>query len=169
MPDGRINNGNLLQPQELPELTLQTNDQQSYSIHSNRGKWTLLMLADSSCNKQCKKNVYLMRQVRTSLGKDSHNTERLLIISDAPVSASLADFLLDYPDMLVVTAKQNDVQTLKTFLASIAGGSLNKLFLIDPSGKVMMHYEPELQPKDLLSDLKRLIMVNSNDVAGNTN
>ena len=170
MPEARINKGTLVKPAELPDVMLQTIDNTSYTIQSNQGKWTLLMLVDSSCDDLCKKNIYLMRQVRTSLGKDSHNTERLLIIADTQAFAHdrLTDFLRDYPGMPVVTGNQTDIQALNTLLLSVAGETRNKVFLIDPSGKVMMHYAPNLQPKDLLGDLKRLILVNSNDLATNT-
>lgn len=172
MPEARMNNGILVQPKELPDVMLQTIDNKSYAIKSNSGKWTLLMLIDSSCDDLCKKNIYLMRQVRISLGKDSHNTERLLIRADthlsSPASEALTDFLRDYPSMPVVTGSQDDIQVLSKFFVSVAGDTRNKVFLIDPDGKVMMHYEQELQPKYLLSDLKRLILVNSNDLADNT-
>ena len=169
MPEARMNNGILVQPKEFPDVVLQTIDDKSYTVKSNSGKWTLLMLTDSSCDDLCKKNIYLMRQVRISLGKDSHNTERLLIITDTHVSAieALTDFLRDYPGMPVVTGTQYDIQTLNKFLVSVAGDTKNKVFLIDPNGKLMMHYAQELQPKYLLSDLKRLILVNSNDLADN--
>ena len=169
MPEARMNNGILVQAEEFPDLMLQTIDDKSYTVKSNSGKWTLLMLTGSSCDDLCKKNIYLMRQVRISLGKDSHNTERLLIITDTHVPAfeALTDFLRDYPGMPVVTGNQYDIQTLSKFLVSAAGDTKNKVFLIDPNGKLMMHYAQELQPKDLLSDLKRLILVNSNDLADN--
>lgn len=169
MPDARMNNGTLIEPEELPELALKTNNGQTFDISANKGKWTLLMLADSSCDDLCKKNIYLMRQVRTSLGKDSHNTERLLIMTDTVMPENLTEFLRDYPAMPVVTGSQSDMQTLNIFFTSVAGESMNKIFIIDPKGKVMMHYQPELQPKDLLGDLKRLILVNTNELAENIN
>ncbi len=169
MPEARVNKGTLITPTELPDLMLQTIDNKSYSIKSNSGKWTLLMLADSSCDDLCKKNIYLMRQVKTSLGKDSHNTERLLIMTNTPIPEVLTDFLHDYPDMPVITGSQNAVATLNNFFLSVAGDTVNKVFIIDPRGQLMMHYQPELQPKDLLSDLKRLIMVNVNDLSSSTN
>lgn len=168
MPDARMNKGTLLEAKELPDVLLQTLDKQAYTIKQNSGKWTLLMMVESSCDDGCKKNIYLMRQVRTSLGKDSHNTSRLLVLSEKTMSDAMTDFLRDYPDMPIVTGSQNDIQKLNSFLVSVAGESLNKVFIIDPYGRVMMHYAQELQPKDLLSDLKRLILVNSNELTNNT-
>jgi len=169
MPEARINKGTLITPTELPDLMLQTIDNKSYTIKSNSGKWTLLMLADSSCDDLCKKNIYLMRQVRTSLGKDSHNTERLLIMTDNSVPAALTEFLRDYPGMPVISGTQSAIAKLNNVFVSVAGDTANKVFLIDPRGKLMMHYQPELQPEDLLNDLKRLIMVNANDLSSSTN
>lgn len=165
MPEARMNRGTLIEPKELPGLTLKTKDQQPFRIGTSNGKWTLMMLTDSLCDDLCKKNIYLMRQVRTSLGKDSANAERLLIISDAMMPESLNEFLNDYPGMPVVTGSQSDMQQLNTFFSTVAENFMNKVFIIDPRGKVMMHYEQDLQPKDLLEDLKRLILVNSNDLA----
>ncbi len=170
MPDGRMNKGTLVQAQQFPDIKLHTiKDNQAFTLKSNQGKWTLMLLADSSCDDLCKKNIYLMRQVKTSLGKDSHNTERLLIMKDSATSSMFNEFLKDYSKMPIVTGNTNDMKMLETFLQTIANeDTKNKVFIIDPFGKVMMHYASELQPKDLLSDLKRLILVNSNDVATNT-
>lgn len=167
MPDARINKGALILPESLPEISLHTIDGEAFSINKNHGKWTMLMFADSTCDKICQKNIYLMRQVRTSLGKDSHNTERLLILNEQGVSDEFSTFLKDYPGMPVVASEQEDAKAMEVFFTSVANNTKNKLFLIDPNGKVMMHYENNFEPKDLLSDLKRLILVNSNDLADN--
>ena len=96
MPDARMNKGTLIEPTELPELALKKNNGQTFDIGNNSGKWTLLMLADASCDDLCKKNIYLMRQVRISLGKDSNNTERLLIMTDAVIPEDLTEFLSNH-------------------------------------------------------------------------
>ena len=168
MPDGRINKGALILPESLPEVSLHTMDGQAFSINENHGKWTMLMFADSTCDQVCQKNIYLMRQVRISLGKDSHNTERLLILNEQNLSSEFSIFLKDYPGMPVVASERDDEKAMQVFFTSVAKDTKNKLFLIDPNGNVMMHYEKSFKPKDLLNDLKRLILVNSNDLAGNS-
>lgn len=167
IPAARSNKGILIKPTELPELMLKTIDDKPYTLGTNNGKWTLFMMAESACDELCKKNIYLMRQVRTSLGKDRNNTERLFVMADTLVSDSMADFLSDYPNMPSVLGSPDDIKTLQTFFVSVAGKSVNKIFLVDPEGRVMMHYAQDLQPKDLLSDLKRLILVNSNTQSEN--
>lgn len=169
MPSARMNNGTLIDPAKIPEMTLKTFKAQDYRIGTANGKWTLTMLVDRTCDDQCKRNIYLMRQVRISLGKDSNNAARLLIMSDNVMPETLEQFLQDYPEMPVVTGDGNNMQTLNQFFSSLASDVRNRVFIIDPRGQVMMYYEPDMEPKDLLEDLKRLILVNPNEFAGNTN
>jgi cytochrome oxidase Cu insertion factor (SCO1/SenC/PrrC family) len=163
MPDARMNKGTLIKAEELPEIDLHTMDGRAYDINSKSGKWTLVMLVEPTCDDLCKKNIYLMRQVRTSLGKDRNNIQHVIVLKNTPVAEQLDVFLRDYPNLTVLTGNESAINTLDSFLISVAGDSANKVFIIDPNGSVMMHYDQDLQPKDLLGDLKRLIIVNSND------
>ncbi len=169
MPQARSNNGTLITPVDLPDLNLHSIDGNSFTTRSNKGKWTLLLLIEPTCDELCKKNIYLMRQVSKSLGKDRHNTERLLVITESPIADTLTDFLREFPAMPVITGTQTAINSLNQLLLTATGESLNKVFIIDPYGRVMMHYPQDLEPGDLLDDLKRLILVNSNDSQANIN
>jgi len=107
-----------------------------------------------------------MRQVRTALGKNSHNVQRLLLLENFNMAQDFQSYLLDYPKMSIFTTNSTVknavnktlVDTFKKAVESI----YQRIFIIDPHGNLMMFYPQNMEPKDLLSDLKRLILVNNN-------
>lgn len=167
LPDSRSNKGVLISPIVqfpefiFPESAVSSNGQTINSIADFKGKWTLLMLVGQSCDLLCEKNIYLMRQVQTALGKDSHNVERLLIVNKRQHIKKLRQFLNDYPKMFVISGDNRLFNRLGKPVGAIINDLYQRIFIIDPQGRLMMYYAQALEPEDLLSDLKRLIMVNT--------
>ncbi len=117
------------------------------------GKWWLVMVGPEQCYQGCQTTLYNMRQIRTALGKDAPRLERLFIHHPhCPISICEQQFMEQYPEM----------RTIKLSLAEFERLFMNingELYIIDPKGNLMMRYEPNSPPKDVLSDLKRLLKV----------
>jgi cytochrome oxidase Cu insertion factor (SCO1/SenC/PrrC family) len=123
------------------------------------GKWWLVYVGPQKCYEECQSTLYNLRQLQVALGKDSSRVERLFIAHPDCPSALCEVFLTEnYPDLLRVKLKPLDFDKL-FFVSSPERETLGEIYIIDPHGNVMMHYSPDIEPKGILSDLKRLLRV----------
>jgi cytochrome oxidase Cu insertion factor (SCO1/SenC/PrrC family) len=164
IPSGRTNKGTLITPVvELAEVEMiaeHDTKTEPASIKQFKGKWTLLMLVNQPCEQLCRKNIYLIRQVRTALGKDANNARVLLVINSEYYTEDLQQFLKDYPKMPVFIGDPIQFKRFSSPFETVVEDYTPRVFIMDPYTSIMMYYPEELNPKDLLSDLKRLILVN---------
>ncbi len=141
-PEGRRNFGELINPQRsLPNLTATTLEGKPVNLTSLKGQWLLVSVGSGACSEPCAHNLYLQRQLHTSLGKDKDRVERVWLIADPtpadekPVDASLRTAITDAVILRVGTAQ------LSGWLAPANGQSLaDHLYLVDPMGNWMMRF-----------------------------
>ncbi|CAB5500255.1 hypothetical protein [Bathymodiolus thermophilus thioautotrophic gill symbiont] len=108
---------------------------------SLQGLWTLTYVTNT-CDGACKKTLKDMKTIRILMNENMRRIQRMLLIN-GPTNIQEAGVLVAHP-----SAKLS--QQLTQF-------PNNTLFLIDPLGNVMMHYNPQtLIIKRVLKDLKRL-------------
>jgi cytochrome oxidase Cu insertion factor (SCO1/SenC/PrrC family) len=163
MPERRSNKGVLVNPLvSLAQIDEPLNLQLDQLINNFAGKWTLLMLSKKSCQSRCQKNIYLMRQVYSVLGKNNYNVRRVLILENVNRTSESKKNLKNYPKMSVVNANKNTIERLIMPFNKIVNDIYLRIFIIDPHGRVILYYPANFKPKDLLSDLKRLVVVNNN-------
>ena len=147
-PQGRTNHGALLQPianlaEELPGSAVHAHYQQS---------WVLLYSQDASCDATCRDALYKLRQSRLMLGKEMDRLTRVFLHGNTP------------PDTVFLAEEHAGLVTIKD-------GSLTRLlnnkkpvdlpakgyYLIDPHGNLVMYFRPDLEPSEMVDDLKRLL------------
>jgi hypothetical protein len=120
-------------------------------------RWTLVVVAPSGCDAGCERTLTTLRQVRLTLGHDVDRVGRLLVSGAAADAPRLAPA---HPDLGVLDAGQAGALIAVTAdLAEgpTAAGQGGRAFLVDPLGNLMMTYAPDPAPKDVQSDLKRLL------------
>jgi len=154
------NRGDLVTPpRPVPELTFETLDGSGFQSDELAGHWTLLTVADGTCDEQCETNLYHMRQTRLAMGDQRLRVLRVLLI-DGPTTAELGNRLMPYEGTVVLTGPDSARDQLGQLLVEIDGSSaLDRLFVIDPQGQLMMAYSPVPKGTDLVKDLERLIQV----------
>ena len=147
-PQGRTNHGALLQPianlaEELPESAVHAHYQQS---------WVLLYSHDINCDATCRDALYKLRQSRLMLGKEMDRLTRVFLHGNTP------------PDTVFLAEEHAGLVTIKD-------GGLTRLlnnkkpvdlpakgyYLIDPHGNLVMYFRPDLEPSEMVDDLKRLL------------
>lgn len=149
------NNGHLISPPlQLTSLALS-------KPQALKGKWLFVYINPNACTVQCEKNIYFMRQIRTSLGKDMDRVVRVYITYPAENNTQLQNYLArGYDGTEVFTTNP---QVLQQFLSPLAYKqqilTQGSFFLVDPLGNVMMNYSLTQKPKEILKDLKRLLAV----------
>lgn len=144
----RTNHGALLEPimslrDALPESGLH-----AYS----EGRWLLLYADTGACGAGCREALYTTRQSRKMLGQEMDRVARVFLHGGTP------------PDTVFLTAEHQG-------LITITDASLNRLldnkrpaelpaggyYLIDPLGNLVMYFQPDLDPSDMVDDIKHLL------------
>lgn len=111
------------------------------------------MVDSTGCAQPCQAQVHLLKQVHTSLNKDKHRLQRVLLVPAEIKTDALAVLQKQYPDLLILTGA-NAETTQFSAQFKVAGA---QVYLVDPLGNLMMSYPEKMDPKGIFSDLKRLL------------
>jgi hypothetical protein len=148
-PAGRTNHGALL------ESYINVREQLSgLPIGNNRGNssWLLLYPNPDLCDDGCRNALYTLRQSRLMLGKEMDRLQRVFLHGDTA------------PDTVFVAEEHQGLITIED--GSLAGLLNNKrpadlpaggYFLIDPLGNLVMYFRPDIDPADMVDDIKHLL------------
>ncbi len=145
-PESRANHGALLEPivnllDAVPESR----------IHDDRA-WRLLYAEDGDCGESCRKALYTQRQSRLMLGKEMDRVERVFLHGEhAP------DTLLGAEEHRGLVSLHDPA--LRAVLDDKRPGSLpaGGFYLVDPHGNLVMYFNPDIEPRDMVDDIKRLL------------
>ncbi|MCG6862279.1 MAG: hypothetical protein LJE70_13540 [Chromatiaceae bacterium] len=169
LPSGRTNKGQLIDPVvPLPSgLGLFTPEGTELDRSVLDGKWTLVYLGGGECRDDCLNHLIAIRQIRLALGESSLSVERLLILTD-PGAKDLA------------TELGNELDGMQVALTDAAGGvrlldllgegaaALDRIYILDPMGNLMMRYAREAPAEDTLKDMERLLKASKNWIKGSS-
>lgn len=96
-------------------------------------KWRVIYIANETCYSACREIEHQLNQVQKALGKDS-----------------------DRVNTVFIDNKNKQIQKLT---ASIHFSATNKIYLVDPLGNLFMYYSSDVDPMNVLKDLKRVLEV----------
>jgi hypothetical protein len=147
-PKGRTNHGALIEPivniaEALPGSDVATRGD---------GYWVLIYADDSACAERCRDALYTIRQSQKMLGKEFDRLKRVFLHGES----SPDTVMLDDEHAGLITMRDDDLSALlnnKRPAELSAGG----YFLMDPLGNLVMYFEPEIDPRDMVGDIKRLL------------
>jgi hypothetical protein len=145
-PESRANHGTLLEP-----IVSLMDAVPGSQIHDRRS-WRLLYANDGECGDRCREALYTLRQSRLMLGKEMDRVERVFLHGDQA------------PDNLLVAEEHQGLVSLQdTALSAVLDdkkpASLPEggFYLIDPHGNLVMYFSPDIEPRDMVDDIKRLL------------
>lgn len=159
IPRATTNKGVLLiPPRQIGELELSGLDGQPWR-HGEAGQgWGLLTVGAGDCADSCRERLYLTRQIRLALGKNTHRITRYYLMTDAAPEQGFGDYLAaEHQDLQLLHV---DRLALRAWLGQesdpdpIAG---QPIFIVDPAGFAMMYYLPTHTGAETLSDLQFLL------------
>lgn len=162
-PTGTMNHGELVVPaRPLPAFHLQGIGTDTVDRNFLRGKWTFVYLTEGACEKPCVDQLYKMRQVRLTQGKNINRLQRLFLWNPKGVGEAQRLELAEHFPGLVIGNMQSADQAdglLETFRLGDGADpySSGRLYLVDPMGNLMMGYEPDTVPRGITKDLERLL------------
>ena len=147
-PAGRTNHGALLEPiiaisEQLPDSPLHAH---------NEATWLLLYANAASCEAVCRDALYTIRQSRLMLGTEMERLKRVFLHGE---SAPDTLFLAAEHEGLVTIADRNLAALLerKRPKSLLAGG----FYLIDPLSNLVLYFPPDINPADMVDDIKHLL------------
>jgi hypothetical protein len=145
-PEERVNHGALLEP-----IVSLVDAAPGSAIHESR-LWHLLYAADGECDEPCRKALYTLRQSRLMLGKEMDRLERVFLHG-----AEAPDTLLGAEEHRGLVALHDPA--LRAVLDEKRPGSLpaGGFYLIDPHGNLVLYFSPDINPRDMVDDIKRLL------------
>ncbi|MGR9045277.1 MAG: hypothetical protein ACU83N_08270 [Gammaproteobacteria bacterium] len=156
----KTNKGVLITPPIITERTDLTgfDDFSKENLDELVGHWVLInIIPGGDCNEMCRQALFKSRQLQLMMGKDLMRIRRLAVLFE------------NVPETQAKAWWQDDTRLLKALPAEVLRDKLNAiqgtpvadgmLFLMDPFGNVMMHYEPGFDPYEVKSDLKKLLNI----------
>jgi hypothetical protein len=147
-PEGRANHGALLEP------FINLRDPLPVSpLYEHTGeRWMLIYEHGAACDAACRDGLYTIRQIRLMLGKEMDRVGRIFLHGESPPDTV---FLAAEHQGLISLQDQRLSEQLKQKKpeALTAGG----YFLIDPLANLVMYFPPDIDPGDMVDDIKRLL------------
>jgi cytochrome oxidase Cu insertion factor (SCO1/SenC/PrrC family) len=154
-PASTVNHGNIVSPpRAIATANLPLLDGGTLPGNWFKHEWSLVYTGAPACPTRCKKTLYLTRQIRLALGAKMNRVQRLFIVTG---KAKHAEALRRaHPDLTVVSAKGT---TGRAFLGQFVGdaGLGDRIYIVDPRGRLMMSYPADADPKGIIADIERLL------------
>lgn len=165
LPSGRTNKGELIQPPVLfnAESGLELSDGGAFGFDALDGKWTLVVIAEVPCAKECLGRVTDIRQIKAALGESGLAVERLAVLMGPGAGVEGDRIAREFEGMQVAVA---DDDAKNRLTKELGGADLARLYIRDPMGHLMMRYEPGAPAKDMLKDMERLLKASKNWIKG---
>jgi hypothetical protein len=161
-PQKLINHGEFILPPRVLRLP-DTYDQEGHPA-ALQGKWSLLSLSPNACNADCRFALTTMRNAQLALGKNVLRVQRTILTeADSATEAYLRD-LREAPLPRVLHTEPAAFQKLAVQFsdrASPAAPDPRTLYVVDPAGRLVLRFAPDMRFVELVADLKRLLAASS--------
>ena len=159
LPEGRVNNGQLLSPPiDVGKLGV-TYDYQPFNIETIERDWMIFQFIKGDCSLVCDDAAYVARQANIALNRESIRVSRFLL-SDSDKNF---DILEKYKPLNHATYGESSLITKEFESQNINPFEEGSLFVVDPLGNIIMFYGPKEDKnenfKQILEDLKKLLRV----------
>ena len=159
IPRATTNKGVLLiPPRQIDELELSDRTGQPWRHSEATQGWGLLTVGAGDCADPCRERLYLTRQIRLALGKNTDRISRYFLMTDQVLDPGFADYLsTEHEDLQLLHV---DPRALRAWLGHENDPdplAALPVFIIDPAGFAMMYYLPTHTGGAAISDLRFLL------------
>ena len=162
-PDGRTNYSELILPTRPipPALPLTDLEGRAQRAETLKGQWLLVVVSGGACDAVCERYLWIQRQLREALGRDSDRLDKVWLIDDAltPRAETLNAVRSGGAPATVLRVPR---EALATWLAVPQGSRLEShMAIVDPMGEWMMRVPADPDPARLKRDVERLLRASS--------
>ncbi len=152
---GSTNYGALIEPQRpIPEGLIVTDEAgKPMKLAALRGRWLMIAVDASACEKACVTKLYFMRQVRATQAGERERIAMVWLRTDAgavPDAVRAA-----YPDTRMLVA---DAAAVGAWLPTEPNTrDSDHIYLVDPNGNLMMRFPKDPNPSKIKGDVTKLL------------
>ncbi len=137
-------------------------------LSNYKGKWLLVYLVNPSSSDKLVKHAYYLRQLKTSLGRDSDKIQPVILVSGSAGLRKPAKTISEkYPMVALLKMTNFTLDKFKGLLHSkakvLGTQAVGSYYIIDPEGRLMMWYPQGTNVIKVLKDLTRLVKVSSSE------
>ncbi len=147
-PEGRANHGVLLEP----IVTLDDFAPGTTLAEATEGHRRHVYANTTGCGDDSREGLYTTRQIRLMLGRELDRVVRVFLHGDAPLDTL---FIEAEHEGLVTFGETSLADYLRSRLPQGTPG--NGYYLVDPLGNLVLYFPPGTTPRDMVSDIKRLL------------
>ncbi len=152
-PSDFVNNGELIGPNPVRDLRIGMSNNSPFTFSVVDGRWAFVSMASVSCEEDCQKRLYLMRQIRLTQGAESERIDRIFFSSDG---------LELSPELVSQHVGTYFVESTEEELNQIFGEHADRdrfIYLIDPVGNLMMKFPDGMNPSLIKKDVSKLLKI----------
>jgi hypothetical protein len=152
---GTTSYGTLIEPQRpIPESMVVTGeDGKPMKLASLRGRWLMISVDSSACDKPCVTKLYFMRQVRATQAGERERIVNVFLRTDPGKVPEIVDNAYKDTEMLIA-----DPKDVAAWLPTDEGTQLtDHIFMVDPSGNLMMRFPKDANPTRIKGDVSKLL------------
>jgi cytochrome oxidase Cu insertion factor (SCO1/SenC/PrrC family) len=152
---GTTSYGTLIEPQRpIPEsLVVTGEDGKPLKLASLRGRWLMISVDSSACDKACVTKLYFMRQIRVTQGGERERVVNVWLRTDPGKVADVIETA--YPDTEKLIAAPADVTA---WLPVDTGTQVtDHIYMVDPNGNLMMRFPKDPNPSKIKGDVSKLL------------
>lgn len=142
-----LNYGTLVRP-PIPSEGLLTSD-------VSQRRWQIVYMPTGCCDERCDQLMYTLHQLRKVLGKESKRVDLKLVVNETCRLTEIHDF----QRFIFTTTQYTHLKNSFDQQGEINFVLTDKIYLIDPAGNLFMYYPSDVNPMDILKDLKRVLEV----------
>ncbi len=121
-----------------------------------KGKWTIIYISGASCDQACFNQHFTMRQVRLASAKRRYKIERLNLITTGTIDDDYNLLLSEFPNEKQIFL-QSDNNIMQNFDELTIEEQVGRVYLMDPFLNIVLRYPAQVNPKDLLHDINKII------------
>ena len=155
-PKATINYGTMIDPPvDLGSLDLELN-YQPLNIDSMERKWMIIHFLDDRCNEDCLEAFYFSRQINTAIGREKDRVKRFYVAS-SKTQEKVKKLFQSETNLTAISAKNLNLLRQKMTEAGINPFIQPGFLLADPLGNIILSYQGDIDPKKILSDIKKLL------------
>ncbi len=155
-PKATINYGTMIDPPvDLGSLELELN-YQPLNIDSMERKWMIIHFLDDRCNEDCLEAFYFSRQINTAIGREKDRVKRFYVAS-FKTQEKVKKLFQNETNLTAISAKNLKLLRKKMTEAGVNPFIQPGFLLADPLGNIILSYQGDIDPKKILSDIKKLL------------
>ena len=119
--------------------------------------WRMLYFVGSTCDLSCQTSLYNMRQMNIGIGKYQDRVNHGIVHLAAPDEAFVKLIEKEHQAAGRVYTTQEQIKAIAKLEPNPL--QLQSIYLVDPLGNIMMHFQKDLEPKLIMKDMTKLLKV----------